>query len=101
MKNETQIRAAIRKIIRKAKQDESTIITVDYSDNYSQLERDLTDEILACDESTVYFMRRKDGFLMGAISFVFDYDGDPDEIVADCTDNAYTHNLIKTKESSQ
>jgi hypothetical protein len=97
MKNETQIRAAIRKIIRKAKQDESTVITVEYSDNYSQLERDLIEEILACDESTVCFRRKYDGFFMGSIFFVFDYDSEPDEIVCDCTDNAYTHNLLKTE----
>jgi hypothetical protein len=79
MKNETQIRA------------------VDYSDNYSQLERNLIDEILACDESKVCFIRKYDGFFMGSIFFVFDYDSEPDEIVCDCTDNAYTHNLLKTE----
>ena len=57
MLHEKKIRASIRKIIRKAKQNNHTLITVAGSDN--------------------------------------EYDSDPAEIVCDCTDNAYTHNLIK------
>ena len=94
MQNETQIRAAIRKIIRKAKQDQFTLITVAGSDNDSQLERDLINEILACDETTVCFYNNLTGACLGVIFFVFEYDGCPDEIVCDCTDNAYINNLV-------
>lgn len=95
MQNETKIRAAIRKIIRKAKQDRFTLITIAGSDNDSQLERDLISEILACDETTVCFYNNLTGVCLGVLFFVFDYDSDPDEIVCDCTDNTYTHNLLK------
>tara|TARA_B110000027_G_scaffold107797_1_gene114800 strand:+ start:401 stop:700 length:300 start_codon:yes stop_codon:yes gene_type:complete len=97
MKNAKQIRAAIRKIIRKAKQDQFTLITVAGSDNDSQLERDLIRAILDCDETTVCFYNNTTGTCLGVILFVFDYDSEPDEIVCDCTDNAYTRNLIKTE----
>ena len=94
MKNETKIRAAIRKIIRRAKQDRFTLITVAGSDNDSQLERDLISEIMACDETTVCFYNNTTGTCLGVILFIFEYDGCPDEIVADCTDNAYTLRLV-------
>ena len=94
MQNETLIRAAIRKIIRKAKQNQFTLITVAGSDNDSQLERDLINEILACDETTVCFYNNLTGACLGVIYFVFEYDGCPDEIVCDCTDNAYTNSLV-------
>lgn len=97
MKNETQIRAAIRKIIRRAKQDRFTLITVAGSDNESQLERDLISEIMACDETTVCFYDKTTNICLGVIFFVFEYDADVDEIICDCTDNAYTRNLIKTE----
>ena len=97
MKNETQVLAAIRKIIRRAKQDRFTLITVAGSDNESQLERDLISEIMACDETTVCFYNNTTGTCLGVILFVFDYDSEPDEIICDCTDNAYTRNLIKTE----
>ena len=95
MKNETEIKAAIRKIIRRAKQDRFTLITVAGSDNESQLERNLISEIMACDETTVRFYNNTTGTCLGVILFVFEYEGCPDEIVADCTDNAYTHALLK------
>ena len=95
MLHEKKIRAAIRKIIRKAKQDHHTMITVAGSENESMLENYLIDEIMACDESTVRFISLTTGRTLGAMLFVFDYDSEPDEIVCDCTDNAYTHNLLK------
>ena len=95
MLHEKKIRAAIRKIIRKAKQDQFTLITVAGSENESMLENYLIDEIMACDESTVRFISLTTGKTLGAMLFVFDYDSEPDEIVCDCTDNAYTHNLLK------
>lgn len=94
MLNETQIKSAIRKIIRRAKQDRFTLITVSGSDNESQLERDLISEIMACDETTVCFYNNTTGTCLGVILFVFEYDGCPDEIVADCTDNDYTLRLV-------
>ena len=94
MLNETKIRAAIRKIIRRAKQDRFTLITVAGSDNDSQLERDLISEIMACDETTVCFYNNTTGTCLGVILFIFEYDGCPDEIVADCTVNAYTLRLV-------
>jgi len=94
MKNETQIKTAIRKIIRKAKQDQFTLITVANSGNDSQLERDLISEIMACDETTVRFCNNLTGKCLGVMLFVFDYDSEPDEIVSDCTDNEYTHKLL-------
>tara|TARA_R110002153_G_scaffold217235_1_gene369654 strand:+ start:57 stop:344 length:288 start_codon:yes stop_codon:yes gene_type:complete len=94
MLNKTKIRAAIRKIIRRAKQDRFTLITVAGSDNDSQLERDLISEIMACDETTVCFYNNTTGTCLGVILFIFEYDGCPDEIVADCTDNAYTLRLV-------
>jgi hypothetical protein len=94
MKNETQIKAAIRKIIRRAKQDQFTLITVAGSGNDSQLERDLISEIMACDETTLRFHNNLTGKCLGAMRFVFDYDSEPDEIVSDCTDNEYTHKLL-------
>jgi len=97
MKNETQIRAAIRKIIRRAKQDRFTLITVAGSDNDSQLERDLINEILSCDETTVCFYNNLTGSCLGVMFFVFEYDGCPSEIVADCTENAFIQKLIKTE----
>ena len=95
MLHEKKIRAAIRKIIRKAKQDQHTLIQVLGSGCESMLENDLISEIMACDETNVHFISLTSGRLLGAILFVFDYEGCPSEIVADCTDNAYTHNLIK------
>jgi hypothetical protein len=95
MLHEKKIRAAIRKIIRKAKQDHHTLITVAGSENESMLENYLINEIMACDESTVRFLSLTTGRNLGAMLFVFDYDSDPAEIVCDCTDNAYTHNLLK------
>ena len=94
MKNETQIKATIRKIIRKAKQDQFTLITVAGSGNDSQLERDLISEIMACDETTVRFYNNLTGKCLGVLLFVFDYDSEPDEIVSDCTDNEYTYKLL-------
>jgi endo-alpha-1,4-polygalactosaminidase (GH114 family) len=95
MLHEKKIRAAIRKIIRKAKQDHHTLIVVVGSDNESMLENDLINEIMACDETTVRFLSLTTSKTLGSILFVFDYDSDPSEIVCDCTDNAYTHNLLK------
>jgi hypothetical protein len=94
MKNATQIKSEIRKIIRRAKQDRFTLITVAGSDNESQLERDLIREIIACDETTVCFYNNTTGTCLGVILFVFDYDSEPNEIVCDCTDNAYTLRLV-------
>ena len=94
MLNEKQIKSAIRKIIRRAKQDRFTLITVAGSDNESQLERDLIREIIACDETTVCFYNNLTGTCLGVILFVFDYDSEPDEIVCDCTDNEYTLRLV-------
>lgn len=95
MKNETQIKAAIRKIIRRAKQDRFTLITVAGSDNESQLERDLISEIMSCDETTVLFYNNLNNGFLGGMYFVFEYETCSTEIVADFTDNAYTHALLK------
>lgn len=95
MLNETQIKSAIRKIIRRAKQDRFTLITVAGSDNESQLERDLISKIMACDETTVCFYNNTTGTCLGVMFLVFDYDTCPTEIVADFTDNAYTNALLK------
>lgn len=94
MLNETKIKSAIRKIIRRAKQDRFTLITVAGSDNESQLERDLISEIMACDETTVCFYDMTTGRCLGVLFFVFEYDGCPTEIVADYTDNDYTSRLV-------
>ena len=96
MLNETQVKAAVRKIIRRAKQDRFTLITVAGSDtDKSQLERDLISDIMACDETTVLFYNNLNNNFLGGMYFVFEYDSCPDEIVADFTDNAYTHALLK------
>ena len=95
MLNEKQIKSAIRKIIRRAKQDRFTLVKVAGSDSESQLEKDLISEILACDETTVCFYDMTTGNCLGVIYFVFEYDGCPSEIVADCTDNEYTLRLIE------
>ena len=94
MLNEKQIKSAVRKILRRAKQDRFTLITVAGSDNESQLERDLIRDILACDETTVCFYDITRGTCLGVILFVFEYDSEPDEIVCDCTDNEYTLRLV-------
>lgn len=94
MLNEKQVKSAVRKILRRAKQDRFTLITVAGSDNESQLERDLIREIMACDETTVCFYDMTTGTCLGVILFVFEYDSKPDEIVCDCTDNEYILRLV-------
>jgi hypothetical protein len=95
MKNLKGIKAALRKIIRRAKSNTSIDLYVLSSGCHSQLERDLITNILATDESSLVIVNKYTTKRQTRLDFVFDYDTPVDEIIQDCSDNLYTTNLLK------
>jgi len=113
MLHEKQIKSVIRKIVRKAKQDWTTglyvflsgddylankgdVQNLDKNGQVSFLEKDIIDAVLCGDETVIKFVRTTDGYHLGSILFIFDYDSDPSEIICNYTDNDYINRLIKS-----
>ena len=104
MLHEKQCRAHIRRVIRKARQEWSTIVLVYLSGederlNDRQHEGDILDSVFCADETEIVFHNTCTGKDLGTMLVVLDYDRLPDEIISDYTDNEYTNILVKHAES--
>ena len=110
MLHEKQAKSVIRKMIRKAKQDwtmglyvylsyDDDVQNIDHNGQVSFKEKDIIDAIMCADETVLRFVRTTDGYHLGSILFIFDYDSDPSEIICNYTDNDYINRLIKHAES--
>ena len=101
---EKKCRAHIRRVIRKARQEWSTVVLVYPSGesdrlNERQHEGDILDSVFCMDETEIVFHDTIRGVDLGYMLIVLEHDRTPDEIISDYSDNAYTQRLVDHAES--
>ena len=98
MIHEREVKALLRRLVSKSKEDPMVdIYVVDpYEEeclNTSQNWTDIIEAVMCCDLTHIRFWDRSEGLCRGTMLIVLEYDRHPEEVISDHTANPYTDDL--------